>query len=180
LLPVLCVEFWVLASDDVREVDAGLLVADADGGVGVDLDCRVPRMPAHVPPLPLSPNVFEGVCETPPVDVEAALDPDEVEVCVLVAEPVGVFADLGADARLVPEPLADEPDESEEAGWAQATPQFVKTAAPTPKATASPPIRPIYLAAFIGFLPGRQPAPQQRFQQRLPRSTGRILKFVNL
>jgi hypothetical protein len=67
------------------------------------------------------------------------------------ATEVGVFADPEPDALPVPEPLVDEPDESEEAGWAQAIPQFVKTAAPTPKATASPPIRPIYLEAFIAF-----------------------------
>jgi hypothetical protein len=125
-------------------------------------------MPANVPRLPLSPNVFELVCGTPPVDVEAPLDPDGAEVCVLVAEPVGVFADLPADSRLVSESLEAEPDESEEAGWAEAIPQFVKTAAPTPKATASPPIRPIFLAAFISFLPGQQSTLQQRFQKTTP------------
>jgi hypothetical protein len=112
----------------------------------------------------MSANVFRCVCEprvvTPPpgaadvvapVEGEAALDPDPVEVCVLVAEPFGVFADPEPDSPLVPEPLEDEPDEFEEAGWAQAIPQLVKTAAPTPKATASPPIRPTYLEAFIAF-----------------------------
>ena len=81
------------------------------------------------------PNVVECVCEPPvlttrpgaadvvaPVDVEAALDPDPVEVRVLVEEPVGVSADPEPDALLVPEPLADEPDECEEGGSAQAIP----------------------------------------------------------
>jgi hypothetical protein len=80
-------------------------------------------------------NVLEWVCAPPvltttpgvadvvaPVDVEAALDPDPVEGCVLVEEPVVVFADPEPDAPLVAEPLADEPDEFEEAGWAQAIP----------------------------------------------------------
>ena len=83
-------------------------------------------MPATVPRLPSSSNVFPCVCESPvlttrpgaadvvaPVDVEAALDPDPVEVCVLVEEPVGVFTDPEPDAPLVPEPLVDEPDESD-------------------------------------------------------------------
>jgi len=68
-------------------------------------------MPATVPRLPSSSNVFPCVCESPvlttrpgaadvvaPVDVEAALDPDPVEVCVLVEEPVGVFTDPEPEA----------------------------------------------------------------------------------
>jgi hypothetical protein len=112
----------------------------------MEVDWWAPRMPANV--LRTRPGAADFVAS---VDVEAALDPETVEVCVVVEGPFGVFADPEPDALLVPEPLADEPDESEEGGLAQAIPLFVKTAAPTPKATASPPIRPIYLEAFITF-----------------------------
>jgi hypothetical protein len=82
-----------------------------------------------------------------PVPGPLADEPDDFEdVPVLVDEPAEVFADP------VPGPLADEPDEFDDdppgAGAAQAIPPPVKTAAPTPNATARPPIRPIYLEAL--------------------------------
>ncbi|MDH6246989.1 hypothetical protein [Mycobacterium sp. OTB74] len=89
--------------------------------------------PLFAPPVPTStPGAAEDVA---PADADVDPDPD-------------------------PEPLPDEPDELEvdpddveddppEAGAPQATPLPVKTAAPTPSATASPPIRPIYSEAFI-------------------------------
>ena len=43
---------------------------------------------------------------------------------------------------------ADEPDELE-SGSAHATPGVVATATPTPKATANPPTRPMYMALLI-------------------------------
>jgi hypothetical protein len=77
-----------------------------------------------------------------PVGVEVVDDPEAVD------EP----APLEASGLVpVPELPADEVDELEEAGAATATPQPMKAAAPTPSATASPPIRPIYLAAPIAF-----------------------------
>lgn len=54
-------------------------------------------------------------------------------------------------SALAPELLADEVDEFEEPVWATATPQPMKIAAPTPSATASPPIRPTYIEAPIAF-----------------------------
>jgi len=97
---------------------------------------------------PAAPDVVELLCAPPvltttpdaaavvaPVDVEAGVDPDPVEVCVPVDELVEVVADAEAvDVPAVPvvpevavappvaEPLADEPDESVEAGSADATP----------------------------------------------------------
>jgi hypothetical protein len=49
--------------------------------------------------------------------------------------------------------VADEPEETEESGSAQATPPPAKTAAPTPSATASPPTRPTNLDGFTDFPP---------------------------
>jgi hypothetical protein len=82
-------------------------------------------MSANVLRLPLLPDVSTGSGPgdvVAPVDVEAAPDPDPVEVFLLVEESVGVFGDPEPDSPLVPEPLADEPDEFEEAGWAEAIP----------------------------------------------------------
>jgi len=125
-------------------VDVDPLVPDADCGVGVEADRCAPRMPA---------NVLRPVREPPssptPGDVEAVVDSDGVEVLVRPKGPAGVFAEFEPDAPLFPEPLADETDESWESGPAQAIPLPVKSAAPTPNATASPPTRPIYLEAFI-------------------------------
>ena len=63
-----------------------------------------------------------------------------------------VSVDVEPDVDVDPEVLVDvEPDESDEdadpaSGSANATPGVVATANPTPKATAKPPTRPIYLA----------------------------------
>ena len=97
------------------------------------MDCWPPVVPALR-------DVLEPVCAPPllttmpgaddvvdPVDVERAVDPDPVDVLVLVEEPAEVFADPE------PEPLAGEPDEFEadpddveddppESGSAHATP----------------------------------------------------------
>ena len=57
-----------------------------------------------------------------------------------------------AVARVSDGSFADEPAETEESGSAQAVPPPpVKTAAPTPSATASPPTRPIYLDGSTDF-----------------------------
>src|SRR5215208_5010448 len=104
-------------------------------------------MSANFLPLPLVPNSV-GVCPLFEGPAVVVLDPEAA--AVPVPEPLAEEPDE-PDALPVPAPLADEPDESEEAGWAQAMPLPVKTAAPTPRATARPPIRPIYLEAFIAF-----------------------------
>src|SRR6185312_1623947 len=104
----------------------------------------------------MSANVFRPVRELPssPCDVEAGVDPDGVEVLMRPKGPAGVFfTGFESDASLAGGPLVDETDESWESGPAQAIPLPVNNAAPTPKATASPPIRPIYLEAFIAFPP---------------------------
>jgi hypothetical protein len=54
----------------------------------------------------------------------------------------------GPDLSPVVAPPWDESDGFEDAGSAHATPWPVNTAAPTPRATASPPIRPMYLEEF--------------------------------
>ena len=76
----------------------------------------------------------------PPFDVAVLLDAD-----------LAVFVESFAEE---PE-LDDGPDASAEApleaGAAQATCWPVKNAAPIPRATASPPTRPTYLAALNGF-----------------------------
>lgn len=106
--------------------------------VGASSDCPAPAVPAlpdvlelfSAPPvLTTTPGEADVVA---PVDVEAAVDPDPVDVGVLVEDPVEVFADPEPVdepvvlevlvAPPVPEPLADEPDEFEEAGWAHASP----------------------------------------------------------
>lgn len=87
--------------------------------------------------------------ESPPIDVEPEVLLDvgpEVDV-----EPE-VLLDVEPEVDVDPEVLPDvEPDESDEdadpaSGSAHATPGVVATANPTPKATAKPPTRPIYLA----------------------------------
>jgi hypothetical protein len=107
-------------------------------------DCPAPAVPALLdvlelfcapPVLTTTPGEADVVA---PVDVEAAVDPDAVDVGVVgvdpvdPADPVVLFADpepLDGPVVLevlvappVPEPLADEPDEFEEAGWAHAVP----------------------------------------------------------
>jgi hypothetical protein len=87
-------------------------------------------------PAPVLPEIFEPLFAPPvltttpgaaevvdPVDVDADVEPDPVDVLVPVDEPAEVFADPE------PEPFADEPDEFDEveddppeAGAAQATP----------------------------------------------------------
>ncbi len=70
---------------------------------------------------------------------ELAPAPNEVDAPADVAD----FAVVESPDELP----AEVPDEFEEAGWAPATPAPAKAAAPTPRATASPPIRPIYVEA---------------------------------
>ena len=60
-----------------------------------------------------------------------------------------VRAEAGPAALPVVEPVADACVELEEPSSAQAIPQVVKIAAPTPSATASPPTRPIHIEALI-------------------------------
>jgi hypothetical protein len=74
---------------------------------------------------------------------ELAPAPDEVDAPADVAD----FAVVESPDELP----AEVPDEFEEAGWAPATPAPAKAAAPTPRATASPPIRPIYVEARMAF-----------------------------
>jgi hypothetical protein len=143
MLPVLCVSFGPLECDDVCDPDASLLIPGGSCGLGVEADRWAPRMPANVRRL-------VRALPSSPCDVEAAVDPDGVKVLIRPKGPAGAFfADFDPDAPLIPEPLADETDESWESGSAQAIPLPVKSAAPTPNATASPPTRPIYLKAFI-------------------------------
>jgi hypothetical protein len=66
-----------------------------------------------------------------------------------------LVAPLPADAALDDESDPEDED-SPDAVSADATPYPVKTAAPTPRATASPPTRPIYLEAPIASSRGRQ------------------------
>jgi hypothetical protein len=93
-------------------------------------------------------------CLAPPVSTSP---PDEDEVLVPfnvegVADPESFDEAAGLEvSALVPELLADELDEFEEPVWATATPQPMNAAAPTPSATASPPIRPTYIEAPIAF-----------------------------
>jgi hypothetical protein len=130
--PVVLPAVWVgvnavsaLASDDAVP-DAGCVAA-----LGVDWRSRAgPALlevsePFFAPPvLTTAPGAAEVV---DPVDVDAAVDPDPVDVPVLVEEPAEVVADPE------PEPLADESDEFKvdpddvdddppEAGAAHATP----------------------------------------------------------
>jgi hypothetical protein len=77
-----------------------------------------------------------------PVDVEDVADPESFD------ETAGLEVSALAP---VPELLADELDEFEEPVCAIAAPQPTKIAAPTPSATASPPIRPTYIEAPMAF-----------------------------
>ena len=83
----------------------------------------------------MSAPAADGVEVVDAVDVEAVADPESVDELAAV----DVFG-----SELVSELP---PDEFDEAGAATATPQPMRAAAPTPSATASPPIRPIYLEA---------------------------------
>jgi hypothetical protein len=125
-------------------VDVDPLVPEAECGVGVAADRWAPRMPANVFRL------VRGLSSSPaPGDVEAAVDPDAVEVLRRPKGPAGVFfTGFESDAPPARGPLVDEPDESWESASAQAIPLPVNSAAPTPNATASPPIRPTYLEPF--------------------------------
>lgn len=84
-------------------------------------------------------------------DVEEARDADTFEVCLPAAGPLTVRAD--PERALLPdsEPLADARGESDEPVpvSAEAIAHVVKTPAPTPKATARPPTRPMYFEALI-------------------------------
>jgi pyruvate/2-oxoglutarate dehydrogenase complex dihydrolipoamide acyltransferase (E2) component len=112
-----------------------------------------PGVAELVAPVDVDEDVEPDPVDVAPVDVDEDVEPDPVDVPVPVDEPAEVFADPE------PEPLADDPDDPDDpddveddppdAGAAQATPPPVKTAAPTPSATASPPIRPIYREAPI-------------------------------
>jgi hypothetical protein len=107
----------------------------------------------------------------PPVFVTAAEALDDVDETVLCAPDCATALRLSFDrcfsaSELAPAPdevdapgsadvadfaVVESPDEFEEAGWAPATPAPAKAAAPTPRATASPPIRPIYMEARMAF-----------------------------
>src|ERR1700737_2937957 len=131
--PVVLPAVWVgvdavsaLASDDAVP-DAGCVAAPVPALLEVS-------EPFFAPPvLTTAPGAAEVV---DPVDVDPAVDPDPVDVPVLVEEPAEVVADPE------PEPLADESDEFEvdpddvdddppEGGAAPATPKRENTAAPT-------------------------------------------------
>lgn len=71
-----------------------------------------------------------------------ALVSASVGVCSLLEESVEVVGDSESGVLLVLEVPSDDADGFEESGTAQAVAGLVNTAAPTPKATASPPIRP--------------------------------------
>lgn len=58
-------------------------------------------------------------------------------------------AEAGRSVLPVVELVADGCDEFDEPSSAQAIPHVVKTAAPTPRATASPPTRPMHIEALI-------------------------------
>jgi hypothetical protein len=80
-------------------------------------------------------------------EVVTAPDGEPTEGCVdsELADPL-LVAPLPVDAELDDESGPDDED-SPDAVSAHATPCPAKTAAPTPRATASPPTRPIYLEA---------------------------------
>jgi hypothetical protein len=84
-----------------------------------------------------SSNVFTVV---DPADV--VVDPESVDEPAVLAV---------SDLAPVVELPAGEFEESDEAGAATAIPQPMKAAAPTPSATASPPIRPTYPEAPIAL-----------------------------
>ncbi len=81
----------------------------------------------------------EDVC----VDSEAPVESD----APVAADPFEVDAD-GVDDELEVD-ADDADDEAAEPDSAEATPYPVRMAVPTPRATASPPTRPIYRAATI-------------------------------
>jgi hypothetical protein len=102
------------------------------------------------------PDAGELVCD-PPVLLPADVDPEEIsapddeaaddcDVSEVADPPLAVL--LPAEAELDDESDPDDEDPSD-VGSAHATPCPAKTAAPTPRATASPPTRPIYRAAPI-------------------------------
>lgn len=87
-----------------------------------------------------------------PCDVEAAVDPADIEFLIRPKGPAGAFfTGFESDASPGGELLVGEADESLESGVAEAIPLPENSAAPTPNATASPPTRPIYLEWFIDF-----------------------------
>ena len=67
---------------------------------------------------------------------------------------LAVRAAVGRSVLLVVEPVADGCDAFEARSSAQAIPQVVKIAAPTPSATASPPTRPMHVEALILHVTG--------------------------
>jgi hypothetical protein len=153
----------------------------------VAVDCLPPAVPAlpDVLELVCAPPVLTttpgGADLVDCGDVEAAFDADPGDVLVLVDESAEVCVDPGAidepgafeaaDAPPFGDPLAVESGVDDEfevdaddvddgpavSDSADATPYPVRTAVPTPRATASPPTRPIYRAAPIASSWGRRP-----------------------
>lgn len=132
---------------------------------------EVPELVCAPPVLTTAPGGADLVAcwvveAAPDTDSDGALLPvdESEEVCVDSGAPVEPDTPEAAGAlRLVGDPLAverdgddefevdsdDVDDEAAEPGSAEATPYPVRMAVPTPRATASPPTRPIYRAAPI-------------------------------
>jgi hypothetical protein len=107
-----------------------------------------PELVCAPPVLAVTPAPFLGelLSDADPDEV-APLDDDPARACgdLEVVDPL-LAAPLPADVEPDDESDPDDEDPSD-VGSADAIPCPVKTAAPTPKATASPPTRPIYLEA---------------------------------
>jgi hypothetical protein len=94
----------------------------------------------------LSSGVASDADVADPVDVAEAGDLGPVDVAEPFAEAAGPEESGAPPVLAAP---VDDSDVFEETGSAHATPWPVNTAAPTPRATASPPIRPMYLEEFM-------------------------------
>jgi hypothetical protein len=94
--------------------------------------------------------VGSGVCSVPEVGVSESW-------WLAVCGSVGDGADPASE-----DPAVDESEEAEESGSAHAMPVPVNNAAPTPSATANPPTRPTFAAAFTLVSRSAQHSPLSR------------------